>query len=306
MTSILELVGDEALVADSYERVKAELAAVPADEFAPLKLDVQTVARSILGAIPEMRAMRDSIVKQLPAFNVAAFDKLEDYVQALKFAQSGFQIATQPTDDLPVLAEEGGKLFDRLLADAKALALYGLFDSKQLDQLKGGNGINNLAEDLELLSHAMMDNWPKIQGKALTPLEDVQVASRIGLRLTRIAGLREQGPARLAAATELRLRAFTLVFRTYEDARSAIAYLRRREGDAESIAPSLYAGRGRRKQSDPAPDVTQVPAGTVSGTVPAPVTAPAAGAQTGVAAAGTQVAGNAPKGGVVSKDPFLA
>jgi hypothetical protein len=244
-------------------------------------------------------------VKELPSFNVAAFDKLEDYVQALKFAQSGFQIATQPTDDLPVLVEEGGKLHDRLLADAKALALYGLFDSKQLDRLKGGNGVNNLAEDLELLSHAMMDNWPKLQGKALTPLEDVQVASRIGLRLTRIAGLREQGPARLAAATELRLRAFTLVFRTYEEARAAIGYLRRRERDAESIAPSLYAGRGRRKQSAAAPDVTRVPARTVSGTVPAPGSTPSAGAPTGVAAAGAPVTGNAPKGGGASKDPFL-
>lgn len=42
--------------------------------------------------------------------HVAAFDKLEDYMQALKFAQSGFQIATQPGDDLQALVEEGGKL----------------------------------------------------------------------------------------------------------------------------------------------------------------------------------------------------
>jgi hypothetical protein len=227
-------------------------------------------------------------------------------VQALKFAQSGFQIATQPPDDLPALLEEGGKVRDRLLADAKALALHGLFDSTQLDQLKGGTGVNNLAEDLELLSHAMMYNWQRIQGKALTSLEDVQVASRLGLRLTRIVGLRDQGPARLAAATELRLRAFTLVFRTYEDARAAIGYLRRRESDAESIAPSLYAGRGRRKQSDPAPDVPEVPAGTASGTGPAPGTTPAAGTQPGVPSAGAPVTGNAPKGGGVSKDPFLS
>lgn len=98
---------------------------MPADDFAPLNVDVQTVARSILGAIPEMRALRDSIVKELPSFNVAAFDKLEDYVQALKFAQSGFQIATQPTDDLPFLVEEGGKLFDRLLADVRRSYLLG-------------------------------------------------------------------------------------------------------------------------------------------------------------------------------------
>jgi hypothetical protein len=297
-------------VAESYERVKADLAAVPADQFVQLNLDVQAVARAILGTLPEVRGLRAEIVKQLPAFDVAAFDKLEDYVQALKFAQSGFQIATQPTDDLQALMEEGGNLHDRLLADAKALALYGLFDAKQLEQLKGGNGFNNLAEDLELLSHAMMDSWQKIQGKALTPLEDVQAASRIGLRLTRLAGLRDQGPARLAAATELRLRAFTLVFRTYEEARSAIAYIRRRENDAESIAPSLYSGRVRRKQPDPATDGPQVPPATVSGAEPAPGTAPGT-TPPGVTHPGAPsttelAAGNGQKVSGVSKEPFLS
>jgi hypothetical protein len=201
--------------------------------------------------------------------------------------------------------EEGGKLHDRLLADAKALSAYGLFDGKVLDNLKGGNGFNNLAEDLELLSHAMVDGWAKIQGKALTPLEDVQAASRIGLRLTRLVGLREQGPARLAVATELRLRAYTLVVRTYQEARSAISYLRRREEDVEAIAPSLFSGRTRKKSADGETDAAQLPAGTVApavnahGTTPPVVTAPV------VPVGAPAVPTSLQNGSVASKGPFL-
>ena len=293
MSTISDLVRDEALVSDSYDRVKGDVAAVPADELVPLNLDVQTIVRLILGALPEMRALRDRMVKELPAFDVATFDKLEDYVQALKFAQSGFQIATQPPDDLQALVEQGGKLHDRLLADVKALSAYGLFDGTVIDSLKGGNGFNSLAEDLEMLSRAMTGGWDKIQGKALTPLEDVQAASRVSLRLTRVAGLRDQGPARLAAATELRLRTYTLVVRTYQEARSAIRYLRRREEDVKSIAPSLFSGRTKKK---PADDATQLPAGTVTppanapGTMP-PVTGAPTPASNGAAPAGSSSPG---------------
>lgn len=295
MTEISKLASDEALVAESYERVKADLAALPSDQFVQLNVDVQFATRTILGSLPEMRTLRERMIKELPAFDVAAFDKLEDYAQALKFAQSGFQIATQPPDDLEALVEIGGKLHDRMLADAKALGQYGLFDVKQLDKLKGGNGFNNLAEDLELLSRAMTSAWETIKGKALTPFEDVQTASRIGLRLTRIVGLREQGPARLAAATELRLRAFTLVSRTYEEAREAIGYLRRREGDLENIAPTLYPGKSRRKT--PVEDETTAPptngnTGTVPTVTLPPVVPPAAATPPAV--------------GASTRDPFVA
>ena len=179
---------------------------------------------------------------------------------------------------------------ERLVADVKALSLYGLFDGNVLAQLRGGNGLDNLAVDLDLLSQSMKGNWPKIQGKALTPLADVETASRIGLRLTRIAGLRDQGPARLAAATELRMRAFTTVIHTYEEVRHAVGYLRRREDDADLIAPSLYPGKSRRKVVEPAAEVPPAPA--TPGTSPAP-------------AAGTTpaVAGTASNGGVHTAVP---
>lgn len=58
-------------------------------------------------------------------------------------------------------------------------------------------------------------------------------------------GEREQAPGN-SAAVLLRQQAFTLFVNTYDQVRRAIGYLRWSTNDAETIAPSLWAGRGKR------------------------------------------------------------
>jgi hypothetical protein len=55
-----------------------------------------------------------------------------------------------------------------------------------------------------------------------------------------------QAEAERAAASDLRARAFTLTFRAYAQVRHAVGYLRGLEGDADTFAPPLYAGRTRK------------------------------------------------------------
>ncbi len=245
-------------------------------------------------------------MKELPAFDVAAFDSLEDYVLALSTAQATFQTATAPSDDLEPLAAEGVRLREMLLAEAKALSLRGLVDKHKLENLKGATSRMNIAQDLQALSTVLLESWPKIQGKTPTTQDDLLTASRLGTRLTRLVGTRDQGPVVVAEATDQRLRVFTLMLRTYEEARAAISYLRRREEDAESIAPNLYPGKGKRRagEAQPAVPTAQQPAigsapVSADGTQPIPAVTPAQIAAGNAAAA-------AQKGAPASKDPFLA
>ena len=266
MDSGTDVAKDEALVAESYERVKGELVALAPEALVAVNLDVQVAVSTILGALPEMRGLRDRLVKELPTFDVGRFDKLEDYAQALAFAQAKFQFAAQPAGELEAVSTEAVKLREKLVANAQALS--GLFEGNSLEQLKGANGYKNVAQDLQALSTALRDNWANIQGKSPLTADDVEAASRVALRLTRVVGLRDQGPVLLAAAADLRLRAFTLVLETYEEARLAIGYLRRREGDADSVAPSLYPGKGRRRPTEEPVAVTTGAAGTTTASSP--------------------------------------
>ena len=56
----------------------------------------------------------------------------------------------------------------------------------------------------------------------------------------------------MLGATADRTRAFVLFVRCYDEIRRAVSFLRWNEGDADTLVPSLYAGRGGRGKSEPA------------------------------------------------------
>lgn len=308
METVVQNVGvsGEALFDESYARVKADLDSLKPEELLQVNLDVTAAVTSTLGLLPEVKALREQIVKELPSFDIAAFDKLEDYALALSFANTTYLAATQPPDDLLGLNEEAGKMHDRLLADAKALAAHGLLDGAQLKQLVGGNGYKALAQDLQLLSQIMRVSWSKIENKSATTADDLKAAAQLSVRLMRIVGLREQGPALLASATDQRLRAFTRFINVYEDARRAVGYLRARQGDADTIAPSLYPGRPRKRASEPEPAVPTAPQpATGSAPVSADSTQPIPAITPAQIAAANAAAAAGGRGAPAPKDPYL-
>lgn len=291
MANVVNLASNEALVKEAYGRVKADWASLDADQLLQVNLDLQLALQTILGAWPEIKALRDQIGQELPAFDVARFDKLEDYALALMYVQARYVMATKPPDDLLELVAEAARLRDRLYADAHALMQRALFDSRKLEGLKGGNGYKNLASDLQALATELEAILPTIQGKAGTTTEELQAATQMATRLTRIVGVREQSPAVMAALTDERLRAFTQVIKTYEDARAAVGFLRRRQGDVDDIAPNLYSGNTKARNANEPPVVAPVPLGQPpSAPLPGTIAAgslPSTAAPTPVAAAST-------------------
>jgi hypothetical protein len=249
MATIVDAAIDEEHVALAYERVKGDRDKIATHEIVKVNTDIDEMVKTILGVLPEVRQLRPRIAN-LAELDLAAFDKLEDYALAMSYAQTLYLLATQPPDDLERLIEQGKELHERLEADVRALAVRGLVDDEVPKKLKGMKGYANLAQDLQLLSGTIQQAWPKIEGKVLTTEADLQGAFRISTRLTRVVGLREQGPAAVSAATDQRHRSFTLLYNAYEETRRAVAYLRAREGDAETITPSLYSGKTRSKPSE--------------------------------------------------------
>ena len=77
-------------------------------------------------------------------------------------------------------------------------------------------------------------------------------------------GARRNGLASLRAAADTRIRAFTLLTLTYDQARRAVIYLRWEQGDVQRIAPSLYTGRGGRKRVENASALASAKAPSVA------------------------------------------
>jgi hypothetical protein len=256
MAEINQAVVDEGTVSASdadaaYERVLPELQALSPGELIPINLDIPSMVTTTLGALPEIRALRPDIEKNLQTFDLAAFDKLEDYALALKSANGRYLSTLIPSDELKTLVEEAAEVRETLVLDATALARRGILDSSQLRELRGPVGYKNLSTDLETLANALRGSWAKVQGQSAVKLAELTRASNLSTELLRVVGLREQGPGAVSAAADIRVRAFTLLSRTYDAARRAVMYLRWSFNDVDGIAPSLYAGRsnGRRKES---------------------------------------------------------
>jgi hypothetical protein len=114
-----------------------------------------------------------------------------------------------------------------------------------------------------------------VSGRTGTTLEELDQIEILVAQLPTAAGRRDKEPETTAQAVRDRQAAYALFIGAYEEVRAAVVYLRRKQGDAHSIAPSLYLGRAApKKKSADETNVTQ-PAVT-SAVNPPPTAAPGA------------------------------
>src|SRR5262249_28985806 len=159
-----------------------ELLALRTEDLLPVSLDISAAVATVLGVVPEVKALREQVVKELPAFDMERFDKLEDYALALSYTHARFLSASEKPNDLDPVAAEASKQREKLLAEAKALIHHGVLSEAQLSQLKGANGYKNVATDVMVLANLLQTVLPQIEGKTLTTQEDLERASRVGTR----------------------------------------------------------------------------------------------------------------------------
>lgn len=240
---------DRSAFTAAYNKKIDEIRAVPDAEILPHNLQINGAVTTILGALPEIAALGPEIAK-LSQIDQKMVDGLGDYARAAAEANSRWAIAVGPSSDLIALYEEAANIREMLRSDSVALAARGLIDPARLGAFKGLTGYKNVAFDLVDYANLLREVWPKIQGKTAVTLPEIEHAKDVGERLVVAAGLKEQGPAAVQDVTRVRDQAYTLMLRAYDEARRAVSFLRWKQGDADTIAPSLYAGRNRSSSTD--------------------------------------------------------
>ncbi len=245
--------------AAAYAAKLDAIRAVPPDETLHINVDVPGAIMSTLGRLPRLLTLRDELVAKLPTWNAQALDTLDACARAAGHAYSLHVAASTPPGALAELAAAATEARAALLADATALAHHGFVDRRPLGELKGPIGYKNLAFDLLVLDHVLRAAWPHIEGKTAVTLQRLDAAAILADRLLVAAGIKTVSNREIAEAARIRDQAFTLFVQTYDSVRRAVVYARWEEGDADEIAPSLYAGRARRAKPDPDPDETLDP-----------------------------------------------
>jgi hypothetical protein len=223
-----------------------EMAALRPEALARINLDIARAVSLTLGVLPGLAALRSEIAT-LPDFDMRHFDRLETYALGAWYAYLLALPPASPGNPVQLLLEEASALRGRLLGDAVALAARGHLDLESVQAIRAGKGSLDTANDLVALSALMSASWPDIENKTAATAEEVHHAGDLGPQLIAALGLREHGaatPADASEAADRKVRAFTLFTAAYDQVRRAVIYLRWSEGDADSLAPSLYRGRG--------------------------------------------------------------
>jgi hypothetical protein len=97
------------------------------------------------------------------------------------------------------------------------------------------------------------ERWCDIQARTIATRTTLQEAEGLALKSLAALGQRGRAPPALIAAARVRQLIFTLLVRSYAQARNALRYLRRWQRDVDRIAPSLYSRRSRAAVSSTEP-----------------------------------------------------
>ncbi|APR84725.1 Hypothetical protein A7982_10074 [Minicystis rosea] len=249
--------------ADAFTKTEPELAALAAEELAPPPADFGATINAVLAAAPRILAHRDAIAEQLPKHPIALVDKLSTYAQATWYAHLVHTYSSNGPEAAKTLVEEATKLRDGLLIAAEALAHRNLLDADAVAHIRKSNG--DVAADLGALATLFKESWGKIASKTAVERHEIDRAAELGPAV--LVATHTKNAGKPVDTEDLRTRAYTLLSAAYDAARHALAYVRWKEGDAESIAPSLNkkkAGRkpGAKKDEETSTEGTAAPEAT--------------------------------------------
>lgn len=237
---------NEPLFQESYDRVLLEAQSLPVERVLKVNLDAHLASARVIATLPRLRSLRDQLAR-LHDFDLARFDKLEDYAKAFNVAESRHLIATKPPEDHVVSYEEALTLRGLLCSDTKNLVIHGVLHADALRALRNRVGYANVSFDLQLLGLLLRDHWALVQGKCATTEAELERAMQLGECLMLGSAKRNLHIREKRECADVRARMFTLFLEAYQDVRAAVKYLRRAEGDANLFAPAIHDNQRPRK-----------------------------------------------------------
>lgn len=260
----------------AFARVLPRIEAVADEQLVAINVDIPATVERLLACLPKLEGLRGDAALRLACFDAGRFSGLRELVLALSQAHILFLSRTVPVaEDLATLQEAAVALRNRLGDDAEYLVKRGVLDVRWLEKIKFLNGYRNVAYDLMALVRLFREDWKKLSSKSAVTEGDLSQAEAVARRVLQAVSTREQQAEEAARSALVRQRAYSLVFREYEAIRSAVFFLRWEQEDAESFAPSLFAGRRSPRRDRPQP-TTGATAGSpaVGGAGASPVASP--------------------------------
>lgn len=233
-----------------FARVLPELLALPEEELLRTNMDVLTAVTTVLGCLPSVMALRPELERKCADFDIRWLERMVDYTWALRHAQILYLESSRLPLCSPERLKEALQLREALRSDIAALARRGLVDDARLRNVARVKGYRALASDLTMLTSILTDCWPALDGETALTQAEIQRARAVAEELLQVANATCKPSQAVEEACDLRRRAFTLFFRTYDIIRGAVTYVRWQSKDGSKIAPALMLGRKHKRRKN--------------------------------------------------------
>ena len=235
--------------AEAYEALYDEIAAVSDDALLTISAAIPFAVGIVLAAADRVEVLMPELA-QLPALDIDRIRKLRMYAAACQYAYLLARVPVPVDPRLPRLLEEGATLRKRLLSTAEMLVEFGEVPEPRVAAIRNTHGHLEMAQGLERLAMLFREIWDRVESRVPITREMIERAPALAFELHGLLGEKIVRPLpNPRDAQRMKLRAYTLLVKAYEECQRGVTYLRHHEGDAAWYTPSFYTKRRRTPKS---------------------------------------------------------
>lgn len=224
----------------SLTELTPELLAMRVEDVLPIRHDIHAAVNVALGAMRRLRQEQERVRARFGDAAAAYIDRIELTARAAAHAHA-MHLTSLHGADTEVMAGRLTQLRAVLTLEVQALIARGLVPASVLAELVGGTSYKGLS--LDVLQLVAILRRTEAQAKTGVTTAELDLTETLANAFTTALGEEHVG-SDTSETAEMRRRAYTLFFRTYEEARRQVAFLHWKDGRADDIAPPLSTMHG--------------------------------------------------------------
>jgi hypothetical protein len=237
----------------ALERTMKHAGALTPEQLRRVTVDVMAAIRTARGALAALEPMRKQLAKELPLFDLAPLDRMDDTCRALLVAHERYSNeSARRSAELPKLEAQAIEVRKVALGDLEALAARGVISAADVSKIREGQGRDDLLLDLHAIDR-LLTAAREAMGKKLWVSEEEQAYLRATATAFSDALLTADDSGKAdRARVETRQRIFTLLVNDYDQLRRLATFALWNEGTSDTLVPSLFAraDRGKSEQDN--------------------------------------------------------
>jgi hypothetical protein len=226
---------------------REELEAIPSESVRRgASIDVSRAASAVEASLTKVARHRGLLIAEFGERARVVLDTL--LVTALAARQCDIEVTRfSVSSDVSPSYAATRRAYDLLWTDARSLVNHGLFEASWVEVARPIQGYDALIQSVLVLVSLFREKWESLEEHTPITSADLDAAELAAQEMNTAMALRDHAVRRFEAV-ELRARALTKLMKDYDSLRRMVTFVRWEEGDADEMAPSLWAKRGRKRR----------------------------------------------------------